>query len=201
MINNKFSKSALYKSLIFLSFTILFHSCGNNEYVPKPRSYFKISFPEKKYKIFDSIYPYTFEYPEYSSVSQRPGKPNYLNVDFPAFKGTLYLSYKKVSTDSSLYQYFEDSRNFVNKHISKADNIETVGVNIDSNRVYGFKYYISGVGVASTYQFSLTDSLSHFLRGSLYFNVAPNNDSLLPVIDFISKDIDYLISSLHWKSK
>ena len=48
-------------------------------------------------------------------------------------------------------------------------------------------------------QFYLTDSIEHFLRGSLYFKVVPNNDSLQPVIDFITDDVRHLIKSLEWK--
>ncbi len=49
---------------------------------------------------------------------------------------------------------------------------------------YGLIYKIKGIGTASPFQFFVTDSTNHFLRGALYFNVKPNNDSLAPVIDF-----------------
>jgi gliding motility-associated lipoprotein GldD len=52
---------------------------------------------------------------------------------------------------------------------------------------------------ATPYQFFATDSTTHFLRGSLYFNVYPNKDSLAPVVDFVKKDIFRLIETLEWK--
>jgi gliding motility-associated lipoprotein GldD len=120
-----------------------------------------------------------------------------MNLEFPSFGGTLYLSYKKV--DNNLVQYFEDTRSFVTKHISKADDITPKTLAFPDNRVWGIYYTIEGIGVASTCQFCLTDSTNHFIRGALYFNKRPNNDSLAPVLEFINKDIDQLISSFKWK--
>ncbi len=193
--------------LVFLSFffiSFLFTSCNNNDYSPKPRSYFRIALPQKKYVLLDSIYPYTFEYPQYARImadENSKAEPNWINLDFPQYKGALHLSYKTVKNDSSLYQYFEDSRNFANKHIAKANDIEPIAISDNAHSVYGVIYDITGVGVASTYQFCVTDSVKHFMRGALYFNLAPNNDSLAPVIDFIKKDIDHLIKTLRWKNK
>jgi hypothetical protein len=39
----------------------------------------------------------------------------------------------------------------------------------------------------------------HFLRGALYFNTAPNIDSMGPVVDFVKKDMDHLIETFQWK--
>lgn len=189
----------------FLLFALMFlYACNNDDYVPKPRGYFRIALPEKKYKLFDTIYPYSFEYPDYSIVRpdiDKRAEPYWMNLEFPSFKGTLHISYKKVSSDSILYQYFEDARTFANKHIAKAEGIEPKIIRDDQHQVYGLIYDISGSGVASTYQFCVTDSSNHFLRGALYFNVMPNNDSLSPVIDFIKSDIDHLIQTLRWTKK
>jgi len=61
------------------------------------------------------------------------------------------------------------------------------------------RYNIKGADAASTYQFYLTDSTSNFLRGALYFDLVPNNDSLSPVIDFLKADIEQMITSFRWK--
>jgi gliding motility-associated lipoprotein GldD len=71
----------------------------------------------------------------------------------------------------------------------------------DERRIYGVLYEIKGAEAASTLQFYVTDSLSHFLRGALYFNVSPNNDSLAPVIDFIEEDIRHMIGTLNWENR
>jgi gliding motility-associated lipoprotein GldD len=188
-----------FKLLIPL-IAILFSACGGGDYVPKPRGYCRIGLPEKKYKLFDSVCPYTFEYPVYARVLPDPdmkAEPYWINLEFPQFRGTLHISYKVVK--NNLYQYFEDAHTFVNKHIPKADAINPLPVASDSNHVWGLIYDIEGTGVASTYQFCVTDSVKHFMRGALYFEIVPNNDSLAPVLDFIKKDVDHLVQTLKWK--
>ena len=174
-------------------------SC-NEEYAPKPRGYFRIDFPEKSYTRFDTAYPYTFEYPAYASVvpDTRPSSdPYWINVDFPQFKGRIHISYKPVH--ENLNKFLEDSRTFVVKHIPKAEAIDDSLIYRPEDRVFGLVYYIEGAQAASPCQFFVTDSSSHFLRGALYFNVTPNNDSLAPVIDFIREDIRHMIQTFSWK--
>ena len=189
------------KTTVLLLVLFFIIGCGGNDYVPKPRGYYRINFPEKQYKVFDSVCPYTFEYPVYARIIPDPdprAERYWINMEFPQFHGKLYISYKVVK--NNLFQYFEDARNFVTKHIPKADDIVPIPVNNDSNRVWGLVYDIEGIGVASSYQFCVTDSVHHFLRGALYFDVVPNNDSLAPVLDFVEKDIDHMISTLKWKN-
>jgi gliding motility-associated lipoprotein GldD len=174
-------------------------SC-NEEYAPKPRGYFRIDFPEKSYIRFDTAFPYTFEYPAYASVvpDTRPSSdPYWINVDFPQFKGRIHISYKPVH--ENLNKFLEDSRTFVVKHIPKAEAIDDSLIYRPEDRVFGLVYYIEGAQAASPCQFFVTDSSSHFLRGALYFNVTPNNDSLAPVIDFIREDIRHMIQTFSWK--
>ena len=190
------------KFLVLSSLLIaLFSSCDNKQYQPKPRGYFRIDFPEKQYVKLDSMNYYSFEYPTYSIIT-----PDYLslqekewvNVEYPAYKGTIHISYKTVN--DNLNVYLEDSYSMMTKHISRAMGIrDSVIVNPDRN-VYGLVYFLEGEGVASPMQFYLTDSVNHFMRGSLYFNVKTNNDSLAPVIDFILDDVRHLIETIEWKT-
>jgi gliding motility-associated lipoprotein GldD len=180
---------------------ILLNIAGCREdYTPKPRGYFRIDLPEKQYVKFDTTYPYTFEYPVYAKVvpDTRPtSEPYWINIDFPRFRGRIYISYKPVK--NNLNEYLEDARTFVVKHIPKAEAIDDSLVYRPADRVYGLIYYIRGSQAASPCQFFLTDSSSHFLRGALYFNVEPNNDSLAPVLNFIEQDIRHLVNTFQWK--
>lgn len=174
-------------------------SCSDN-YTPKPRGYFRITLPEKHYVMLDSIYPYTFEYPVYAKITPdelSPGEKNWINIVYPQFKGKIHISYKRV--ENNLHDLTEDTRKLVLKHIPKSSGITQRAVGDKDNKVYGLCYDIKGVGAASPYQFYLTDSTRHFLRGALYFTTVPNNDSLAPVIDFVKQDIDHLISTFRWK--
>ena len=184
-----------------LSLSLLFVSCGDDHYIPKPRGYFRIGLPVHEYQSFYTIFPYRFEYPVYSRITfdeyTRSG-PFWLNIEYPDYKGKIHLSYKSVNK-TNLNSLIEDSRTMVYKHIPKATGIKESVVIDPQSKVFGTVYFIEGRDVASPFQFFVTDSAHHFIRGALYFYTTPNDDSLQPVIDFIIDDIDHLIGSLEWK--
>ena len=178
----------------------VFVSCDDKTYQPKPKGYFRIDLPEKEYVSLDSMKYYSFEHPVYSKITPdylSPEEKEWVNVEFPSFKGTIHISYKNV--DNNIEKYLEDSYYMMTKHISRAMGIRESVVANPERKVYGLVYFLEGEGVASPLQFYLTDSVNHFLRGSLYFNVKTNNDSLAPVIDFITDDIRHLIETVKWK--
>lgn len=168
---------------------------------PRPRGYIRIDLPEKNYATFDSTFPYRFDYPTYSQIKPDTSKsalPYWLNIDFGKLKATLYLSYKPIK-GNTLATYLEDNHLFLSRHIPKASGIEEMVVENKVSRVFGMIYNVTGTGTASPVQFYLTDSSNHFIRGALYFNFRPNNDSLRPVIDFLSQDIIHLAETFRWK--
>lgn len=192
-----------YSKLLFVFICILISgilsSCAT-DYQPKPKAYLRIDFPEKSYRNLDSIYPYSFDIPNYARITPdyySPNEKNWINIVFPDFNGALHLSYKAIN--GNLNQYMEDSKAMAYKHISKASSIENRIIFNPESKVFGLIFEINGMGAASPYQFFVTDSSSHFLRGALYFNMVPNNDSLAPVIDFLKEDIERLLLSLKWK--
>lgn len=190
----------LTNSLITLVLLVLASSCGDKNPQPKPRGYFRIDLPEKQYVTLDTMHYYSFEYPIYSTITpdyHSLQEKDWVNVEFPRFKGTIHISYKQVN--DNLGEYLEDAYFMITKHIGKATGIRDSVIINKERDVYGLMYYLDGEGVASPLQFYLTDSTEHFMRGSLYFNVVPNNDSLQPVIDFITDDVRHLINTLEWK--
>lgn len=195
-----FSFSRIF-SLIIVALTAMLISCGDTS-MPKPRGYFRIDLPEKKYQSFDTTYPFAFEYPVYAILTpdnNAANEPYWLNVDYPLFKGRIHISYKAVN--NNLSKYTEDAHELVMKHIPKASAIEEIRIDNEQAKVHGLIYDIKGSGTASVYQFFITDSTNHFVRGALYFNVLPNNDSLAPVIDFVKSDIQHMLESFRWKTQ
>ncbi len=183
---------------IILIFCLVLLSCSGN-YTPKPRGYYRIEFPEKEYRLFDSIYPYTFQHPVYSVVKPDLGKnvePFWSNIMFPTLNAQIHLSYKNI--ENNLFEFEEDTRKMAFKHTIKAEVINTIVWENSDEKVYGILYEIKG-NVASQLQFYLTDSTKHFIRGALYFNTHPNKDSLAPAVKFIRKDIDKFIETFKWK--
>lgn len=193
------------KALYLLIFTLLLCACDNG-YTPKPRGYFNIQFPERKYQVFDVPgYPYTFEYPAYARVvqdtlffSDKPENPYWINIEFPSLNGKIYLSYKQIGfNNNTLPKLVNDAFKMTYKHTYKAESIEEKEISTP-NHVKGLFYEIGG-NAASAKQFFATDSTRHFLRGALYFDAAPNADSLAPVHKFLEEDMWRLVESLKWK--
>ena len=185
----------------FLYVLIVFFimSCSTNqdyEYYPKPLSGQKIVMPSRDYKIYDPNCNYKFDIPKYAFVDTIKGHCNG-DLILEPFNATLFLTYVPIN-DTNLIYNIEYSRKLAYDHSIKADAIDEAVVKFPNKKVYGMQYKITG-NAASPYQFYLTDSSQNFLRVALYFNVAPNYDSLKPAIDFVMEDFDHLIKSVEWK--
>ena len=197
-------RSIFFSLLIFLSI-LVFISCNSNYTVDKKRGYFKIDFPERNYRSFDEPgYPYTFEYPVYAKVikdttffDSKPENDWWINIDFPQFNGRVFVSYKEIGKnkfDSLVNDAFTLS---FKQHVTKASSIEPVPFRTPNN-IDGIYFTLEG-NTATANQFFVTDSVKHFLRGALYFDAAPNEDSLRIVNDFLRVDLKHMINSLKWK--
>lgn len=188
--------------LLILTIAVLAFGC-RQEYSPKPRAYYRIDLPNKQYQILTGEYPYRFEYPEYARINPYQGKwkntdtaDYWINVEFPQFKSRIHLTYKKIK--NNLADLVEDAHTYAYKHSIKADAINQSEYIDSIARVYCVLFDIKG-NTASSVQFYATDSLSHFLRGALYFDCEPNKDSIAPVREFLRVDILKMIESLQWK--
>lgn len=185
--------------VIILSFI----SCKENP-VHKPKGYFKINFPQHQYQIFDKQgYPYSFEYPLYAKVikdssffGEATENPWWINIEFPSFSGKLYISYKEIGKNK-LDTLLKHSFRLSDAHSSKA-NFKEDSLFATPNNVHGMLFQLGG-NVATANQFFVTDSTKHFLRGALYFDATPNEDSLQIVNNFLLADMRHLINSLKWK--
>ncbi len=198
---NRIMKSKTLIYLLLATIACLLVACHSNP-VPRPRGYYRIDLPEKHYKNLVQHYPFSFLYPEYAVISKYKGSTipgenteNWLNIDFPRFRAHLYLTYKPV--EESLGKLIEDSHAFVYKHIVKADAINQEEFISPETSVFGVLFDIKG-NTATALQFYITDSVSNFLRGALYFDCEPNRDSLAPLVDFLREDIEVLMESFTW---
>jgi gliding motility-associated lipoprotein GldD len=195
----------LFLFILSLSFFII--SC-NSPYLPqtKRKGYFKIEFPEKEYQLFNEPgYPYEFEYPVYADIikdtsffEDKPENPWWINIDVPQFNGKIHISYKNITSRNKMDTLVNDAFKMAYKqHVSIASDIEEVPLQ-NPNGAEGIYFSLKG-NTATANQFFLTDSTRHFLRGALYFDAAPNEDSLGIVNSFLKKDLEHLINTLKWK--
>ena len=192
------------QTIVFLILIIGLIAC-NSDYTIKPRGYYKIELPAKKYQVFNQPgFPYSFEYPTYGAIvqdtlffEQQPENPYWINIDFPQFNSRIYLSYKDVQRnkfDSLVNDAYTMS---YKQHTYKASAIEPEPFTTPSG-VEGVYFTLKG-NTATSNQFFVTDTTRHFLRGALYFDATPNEDSLQPVNDFLKKDLQHLINTISWK--
>ena len=176
-------------------------SCGNDP-LPKPKAMLRLDYQKPEYTKVDVLLPFTFEKNRYAdriSKIKLDGINNSSGVDinYPEMKGTIYLTYKQV-TDKNLDTLLRDAQNLTQKHTIKADEIESIIYENPEKRVFGMFYEVGG-NAASQSQFYVTDSINHFLSGSLYFYAKPNYDSIYPAADYLKNDIKHLMESIEWK--
>lgn len=191
------------KYILIPLFASMFLSCGENP-IPKPKAYLRLEYPEPNYKNVDVSLPFTFDKNQLAerirSIKMDSVNNIYgVDIDYPTIKGTIYLTYKKVTSQEQLINLIRDAQNLTQKHVIKADEIVEQPYMNKDRRVFGMFYEIGG-NAASQSQFYVTDSTTHFLNGSLYFNVKPNYDSIYPAAIYLKKDIQHIMESLRWKN-
>jgi hypothetical protein len=79
--------------MILLLLMLLALACQRS-YTPKPRGFLRIDFPAREYVLFDSVCPYTFEYPSYGKIvpdTDYLTEPCWINIDFPDFDGIIHI--------------------------------------------------------------------------------------------------------------
>jgi gliding motility-associated lipoprotein GldD len=196
----------MYKLYLILAVitTLAFTAC-NSKFTPKNTGYPAIQLPQKAY-LSNAVndLPYTFDIPKYALVDKKVAymgvaqqKNGWMNLQFPTLNATVYISYNSIQKDK-LDVLVRDAYNFANNHSNKASFIEDSAFE-NPQGLRGVFFHLGG-DVASPYQFFITDSSRHFLRGALYFDTTPNADSLAPVIDFLYQDLKQLVNTFHWKS-
>lgn len=182
-------------NIFFLIITIVLGSC-TNETIPKPQGFLKLEYPEPVYAEIESDCPYVFEKNKLGDV--RFQSDCSARVEYPALDASLFLTYREVQ--NNIETLLRDAQKLTYEHVRKADNIvEDTYIN-PSQQAYGMFYDVLG-NAASQTQFYITDSTTHFLTGSIYFNAKPNYDSVYPAAVYLKKDIRHLMETIAWKAE
>ena len=194
------------KKSAYLLLTLMLGACDDYVPVPKQRAYPRVVYPEKTYVPFDLAYcHFTFDMPRYAQVErdttffeEKPISDCWFNLNVPALNAKIYCSYYPVTNRGRLEELIQDAFILAQKHNIKASYIEEIPVRRPDQRVHGMVFSIEGAA-ASAYQFFVTDSTRHFLRGALYFDTQARPDSLAPVLSFMKRDIDRMVETLQWQ--
>lgn len=178
------------KSIVYIAFcTLLLVACG--DYIPKPKAYPRIYYPERNFTPIDTDCPFSFEIPSYSKLVPyaQEDEPCWYNLQYPQFNATLHLSYIEMKSIADLDSLTEDAYKMVFKpHLQRAEEIIEREISDTAKGLTGLIYDLEGK-TATPLNFYITDSKKHFFRGSFYFNTRTVRDSVLPIYNFINEDI------------
>lgn len=187
------------KKLLVLFFIVIgFYACKEDQQ-PKPKAFLALEYPEPHYEKVMLNCPFTFEKNKIAKITPPRNKGYcWFNLEYPHMNGTIFLTYKPVN--NNLKKLLLDAQKLPLKHTIKASSIEGKQYINKKHNVYGNFYEVAG-NAASQAQFYVTDSVHHFLTGSIYFNVEPNFDSIIPAASYLKKDIRHLMETVRWKNK
>jgi gliding motility-associated lipoprotein GldD len=182
------------RTVILLFTFVLFASC-EDAVVVKPSAKLRLEYPEPVYHQAKTNCPYSFEKNEMADLKVKPNCA--MNVSYPEMNATLYLTYIPVN-NRNLDSLLVDAQKLTYDHNLKAQAIFEQP-RVDSlHNVYGMFYAIEG-NAATQSQFYVTDSVQHFVQGSLYFNAKPNYDSIYPAVMYLRNDIRHIMETIQWE--
>ena len=197
--------SNLISQIPYLLLIIPFASCVQKQEppVPKPTGYFRLNTPEIAYQHWDSILPFSFEYSKNAILSFQQKEKNvyWVDIQYPSFAAVFKMTCFPVNDNLHSLMWNEEEQVMFHVERRMTDDIQFSMVNDPEERVFGRLYELEGKHVATPFKFWLTDSAQYFVKGALYFNFAPNNDSLAPIIDYLKNDALFMVESWKWSKK
>ena len=206
MLNHTLKKNSCYinpqKALVIYSFLLVISilSACTQIYTPKPTGFIRIEPPVARYMHFNEVeLPYTFNISQYSIIELPPtdSAVHWINIDYPDYDAIIYCSYKQI-VPQTLNEHIEECIKLSERVARNASAITERSYENEKDNVYASLFFIEGE-TASPVQFMLTDSISHFFRGALYYKYKCNADSIAPVTNYLINDITEIIQTFHWK--
>ena len=181
------------RNLFLFIFTLIFISC-KKDVLPKPSAFLSLTYPKKSYEKLTLKKPYSFEVLKNTVLVDEAN--HWLKIKYPSLKASIDITYRPI--ENNLEELLIEAEKLVFKHSLKAEQIIPKDFVSPEKRVFGSFYEITG-NAATQIQFHITDSTKNFLKGSLYFYIKPNYDSILPAVNYIKKDIFNIIETLEWE--
>lgn len=200
MVNSRWHVKLIF--IVFTAFSSLGVVSCKKEYQPKPLGYNRLVLPEPQYQALPDTLPYQFEYSKYARLLEDTSfisEQHWIEVYYPELKANIHITYKRIDKLDDLKEYFNDAFVLTAKHQIKAHAIDEIIMTTPSGKTATIAE-LDGE-VPSQFQFTMTDSTRHFMRGAVYFFTKVSNDSLAPAIDYVKKDAMHLINTVEWKNK
>jgi len=180
------------------------YACNDDkepDYQPKPTGFNRLDLPAHEYQPLTEEHPYTFEYSKAAIVQKdtfMKAEPHWIIIYYPKLNTRIQFTYKPVNNDPKrLQNMMADAAKLAFHHDKKAYSItDKILTTKDGKKAIIFE--LEGE-VPSHYQFFVTDTTKHYLRGAMYLMTATENDSLRPVIDYMKADCRHILETLKWK--
>ena len=176
---------------IFWIFLVLF-SCDST-ITPKQSAFFAPEFGTSSHNLFTTECNYSFSKNKIARIEYLDNCN--FNIVYDDLNAKIFFS--SINIKNNFPQIIKVFDERIIENSSNAIEIK-VSEYVDSKiSVYSRMFNYVG-NTPSNVQFYLTDSVSNFLAGSLFFKTEPNYDSLLPYINYINVDLKKLIESFEW---
>ncbi len=187
--------------VLFSFISICFVACRSSEvYTPKPRGFNRIDLPKQNYIKMEEQHPYSFEYSEHAVIEPDTfgqAEPDWIIVHYPELKSRIQFTYKPLNGNlSKLTQHIDDAYKLAAKHHVKATSQEERVVRLNNGN-QAVLINLEGE-VPSHFQFYITDTSQHYLRGAVYLMEPTLNDSLRPLINYLKDDCMHILETLTW---
>ena len=176
-------------------------ACNSQEvYTPKPRGFNRMDLPKHTYRKLTESHPYSFEYSEHAVIEPDTfgqAEPHWIIVHYPELKSRIQFTYKPLNGNlDKLTRHIDDAYKLAAKHHVKATSQEERVVQLKSGKRVVL-IDIEGE-VPSHFQFYITDTSQHYLRGAVYLMEPSLNDSLRPLINYLKDDCMHILETLTW---
>jgi gliding motility-associated lipoprotein GldD len=173
--------------------------------IPKPRTYPRITFPERNYVEFhQQECPLTFQYPNYMQIIRRdnffdekPAHPCWFDLDAPSLGARLHCSYYPIESGKGFDELVTDAFKMADRINQRANYMDEIRI-ANAQGLSGLLMEFSG-SAASPLHFYMTDSTRHFLKASLYFQSKVIPDSLAPITNYLREDLAVIINSMKFE--
>lgn len=180
------------KFILLVCFLVLL-ACKEEAVIPKPRAMLRLEYAKPERSTVETDY---FAFENNTRARVKSTNKGAVELKYPELKASIFISYRKVKND--LQPLILDAQKLSYEHAAKSDGIRPRAYDDGVNSVYGTFFEVSG-DAASQAQFYVTDSLNHFVTGSLYFETKPNYDSIYPAAVYLQNDMGRIIETLRWK--
>lgn len=185
------------KKIFLLLFVV---SACEQVYLPKQKAFFAHQFSVPNYinhtffnNSLENPCSYSFQINKLSQIKLDKNCNSIIRYDL--LKSKVFLT--NILIDNNFEIINADFNNRITENSLKSRVIKTSEFNDINKKVYA-KYFTFIGDTPSNIHFYITDSVSNYISGSLYFDSKPNYDSLLPSINYMNNDIRKIIQTFKW---